>query len=326
MLPREHYTFTRKERNGIFVFFVLALFFMYGLPAIFKPGDRLSEAVLAKEFDISDTLDYRGLDAESADGTESDFVRGGTVGSFTYYNNKRPREKFAFNPNNVGMDSLLRLGFSKFASNNLINYRNKGGRIYDLDKLKSIYGMDQALIEELREFIVFDVQPVAEKKEPPEKPEFTKNKIATVELHFVELNGADTTELMKLKGIGRYKATRIIEYRQRLGGFLDVSQLREIPQIEDSLYYELEPFLSVNPELIQKTDLNAADYRTLIRHPYMTKEAVNLILNYRKQHGPYKKPEEIKRIRAFKEDFVNKILPYIKADNPVVQQEGSFQN
>ena len=325
MQLKENISFTRKERNGIFVFLILSILIIYGIPAIFNSGAEGNNALFSKRFNIADTLDYKGLDGDNEYSVEKDFGQGRTYTGRYFGKNTREKEKFYFNPNTISKDSLLRLGFSNFAANNLINYREKGGKIYSIDKLKSIYGMDAHLIDEIKSFIQIESNLKTETENSVWKEkEFTgQSKIPEVTLSFVELNSADTADLVALKGIGKYKATKILQYRERLGGFLDVNQLLEIPQIEDTLFYKIEAFLSVNPEPINKIDLNTADFRTLIRHPYMTKDAVNLILNYRKQHGPFTKAEHIKRIRAFKEDFVNKILPYLKAEVPVVKEESA---
>ncbi|NDF99641.1 MAG: helix-hairpin-helix domain-containing protein, partial [Chitinophagia bacterium] len=74
----------------------------------------------------------------------------------------------------------------------------------------------------------------------------------------MSLNESDSVSLEKLPGIGPVLASRIIRYREKLGGFYHRSQLREVYGIDDSLYAFLEPFIETGAEdrLLKKIDLN----------------------------------------------------------------------
>ena len=51
----------------------------------------------------------------------------------------------------------------------------------------------------------------------------------------VELNTADTATLKKIPGIGSYYARRIVDYRNRLGGFVSVAQLKEMGELPENI-------------------------------------------------------------------------------------------
>lgn len=61
----------------------------------------------------------------------------------------------------------------------------------------------------------------------------------------VNLNTADKKCLMTLPGIGEAKASAIITYREEKGGFRDISQLKEISGIKDSVYEKLKDRITV---------------------------------------------------------------------------------
>ncbi len=50
------------------------------------------------------------------------------------------------------------------------------------------------------------------------------------------INNAAYDDFMAVKGIGDAKATAIVEYREALGGFTDVEQLKDLTAISDKLY------------------------------------------------------------------------------------------
>lgn len=310
---KEHIYFTKQERNGILVFMSASMlvWFLSNFWPVSKSEGKFPD--LKAFYKNADSLEYFGTDGSDEYGIDRDFS-----GSYSGINNNRKErfkftrgERFHFDPNTVSEDSLLRLGFSPFAASNLLNYRNKGGKIRNIDKLKSIFGMDTSFIEYLKPYINFSE---SETEFSGIKSKRSAN-ISVVSLQFAELNTADSINLVNIRGIGPYRASKILAYRQRLGGFLSTEQLKEIPQIGDSLFNEIQHFLEADPEKIKKININTADFTTLIRHPYLDKKSVNLILNYRKQHGPFGRAEEIKRIRAFTEDFVKKILPYLSVES-----------
>ncbi|MBK9257540.1 MAG: helix-hairpin-helix domain-containing protein [Saprospiraceae bacterium] len=308
---KDNFSFTRQERSGIITFLILS-FFLVSVFKLFLRNDVANSDYKLTEYLLqADSTDF--FENSEENNIENDFSNK----SQSYYNKenkKSTRLRFTFDPNLISEDSLLMLGFSKFAAKNLANYRNKGGKIQDSEKFKTIYGMDTVLINDLQDFIV--ISDIFKHVNRPQysKDNFSKNEIKVVSLQFVELNSADSVQLTGIKGIGPYKASSIIRYRKRLGGFLDVEQILEVKGISDSLYLEIKDFMEVDENLINRININTADYKTLISHPYMEKNAVNLILNYRKQHGSFQSPKEIKRIRAFKEEFVNKILPYLSVE------------
>ncbi|WP_370325648.1 helix-hairpin-helix domain-containing protein [Euzebya sp.] len=61
----------------------------------------------------------------------------------------------------------------------------------------------------------------------------------------LDLNTATTAQLEALPGVGPVMAQRIVEHREAIGGYLDVTQLLEVPGIGPGRFAELEPLVSV---------------------------------------------------------------------------------
>lgn len=100
----------------------------------------------------------------------------------------------------------------------------------------------------------------------------------------IELNAADSAQLVVLKGIGPYYARKILRYRDQLGGFYRVEQLREI-RFE---HLEIDPLLSrfrVDTTLIRKQRLDTMAFRSVLRHPYLEYEHVVLIFEAKRKWG-----------------------------------------
>ena len=220
-------------------------------------------------------------------------------------------QRFVFNPNTTSFDSLLLLGFNKFAAKNLTNYVNKGGKIYDATKLKTIFGIDTNLVNQLSQYIRYPEKP---EKPTYKKDQYNKFNVDDSPIQPIEINTADSAQFYTLKMLGRYNANKIIRFRARAGGFMNKQQLLEFEIISDSLYELIEPYILVDPKGIQKINLNTADYKTFIKHPYFDPETIQKILKYRKQHGDFKDVRHLRRIRSLKEEIGERIIPYLTVE------------
>ncbi len=68
---------------------------------------------------------------------------------------------------------------------------------------------------------------------------------ATAVSYPINLNAATVEELVSIDGLGESRASAIIEYRDYLGGYTSVEQIKEISGIGDATYAKLAPYLTV---------------------------------------------------------------------------------
>jgi competence ComEA-like helix-hairpin-helix protein len=130
----------------------------------------------------------------------------------------------------------------------------------------------------------------------------------------LNLNTADSIELLKIKGIWPALAGRIVKYRKQLGGFLAVEQLKEVYGITDTLYLQFKPNITITTISIQKININTASINELKMHPYIDYKVANSIFLIRKNHGMYKKVEDIKKSDLINDELFSKIAPYLKTE------------
>jgi DNA uptake protein ComE-like DNA-binding protein len=128
----------------------------------------------------------------------------------------------------------------------------------------------------------------------------------------IELNSADTFALQQLRGIGPSFARRIVKYRERLGGYIDKSQLLEIWGMDTSRYNSIREHLVVNPDSVHPIDLNTVTFKQLLAHPYFPFEVTKAIMIYRKDHKMFKSVGELKEIRIISDSVYRKIRVYVK--------------
>ena len=63
--------------------------------------------------------------------------------------------------------------------------------------------------------------------------------------NLVNINTATVDELMKLPGIGEVKAKAIVEYRKKNGWFNDISELKNVSGISESLFEQIKELITV---------------------------------------------------------------------------------
>jgi competence ComEA-like helix-hairpin-helix protein len=187
-----------------------------------------------------------------------------------------------FDPNTASENELLNAGLSAFQASNLLKYRENGGSFACSEDLLKIYGIDSTFFSSVEGLIA-----IAEK---PAKI-FVDEK-ETLPL-LLDLNSADTAELQKLSGIGPAFATRILKYRELLGGFCNKNQLLEVYGFPEETFQVIKEDILVDSLKVSKLRINFVNYSDLLRHPYLKKGQVEAILNYRDRKGSFSSNEQL---------------------------------
>ena len=104
----------------------------------------------------------------------------------------------------------------------------------------------------------------------------------------LNLNSADTTELKSLPGIGSFFAKNIVDYRNKLGGFIEKEQLLEVYAFDTTRMSNIENLIVIDTIELRKVNINTDDFKTILRHPYIEYEDVKKIVNYRESKGMIK--------------------------------------
>ena len=249
---KEYFSFTKKERNGIFVL-LLILILLISI-TIYQNSVSYGEITLMDEEFLNDIEKFeKSLVSIKENKEKQDNIR--TDLNEKEEENIKPIELFEFDPNIVSKSELIKLGFSEKQIQNLLKYREKGGKFFCKTDLQKIYGIEKEQYEMLEPYI--NIQPTKEST----KTNDTKHELS------VEINSAEMDDLIKLKGVGKVYAEKIIKYRNKLGGFYKKDQLLEINGLDSARFFGFCDNINIDTSLITKLNLNESDYKTLIKHP-----------------------------------------------------------
>jgi DNA uptake protein ComE-like DNA-binding protein len=154
--------------------------------------------------------------------------------------------------------------------------------------------------------------PIGQKPQAPEKQHYTQNAKRRVPVQIIDLNSSDSASLEALPGIGPVLSVRIIKYRNLLGGFASIDQLKEVYGLSEETFSLIRNRVKADPSMIRKISINSAEYRQLIRLPYFEKSEAASILKYRELNGRINKLSDIVDNKIITEEKADKVKWYLE--------------
>lgn len=187
-----------------------------------------------------------------------------------------------FKPDSADSATWVNAGLKPYQARTMVHYLQKGGHIRTFDDLWKIYFMDSILYKKLSKILILDS---VHKDDNTIKHSKYSEKEEKFKYTVVELNAADSLQLIQLPGIGPVLASRIMRYRRLLGGFYSVGQLREVYGLQDHLTPSLQSLLKVNPAFVKTIDIKNAEFKELVHHPYIGYNSAKIIFKLRKDNA-----------------------------------------
>lgn len=312
----DYLSFTRKERIGVLtvLLLVLSIFFLpkvvgvSNLKNTSKADTAWVTALQKLERAEDSTQNLNSYASENAANYQYDRQ----VKNY----GKNKAELFFFDPNNLSDKEWQRLGLREKTIHTIQNYLRKGGHFRKPEDLQRIYGLFPNEYERIAPYI---------KINEPNKPKNNENfhnysnesmpsKTKSSRYSIIEINTADTTAFITLPGIGSKLSARIINFRDKLGGFYSVDQVGETFGLPDSTFQKIKPYLQLENTFIRKININTASIDELKAHPYIRYSLAHPIITYRNEHGPFEKVGDIKKIMVVTDEVFNRIMPYLKTE------------
>ncbi|MBN2523519.1 MAG: helix-hairpin-helix domain-containing protein [Bacteroidales bacterium] len=289
-LIKEYFSFTKSEIRGLMIILVIIIVLI---------GIRFIERKNASGFNIVyTTFSYKSDKKEEANtkmklcGKECNSALTCSKGELYEAN---------FDPNTATYDVMLSKGFAMDIVVQIMNYRAKGGRFNKPCDLLKIYGIDSALVMALLEKISIE----------PHDNCFENTVKKMPNPLIIDINRADSIQLQSVFGIGKVLSSRIVKYRDLLGGYYSTTQLNEVYGISDSLCSGFSSIFTIDTACIRKINLNMATIYDLKKHPYLNYYEAKAIVSYRRLIGPFESKKQLIDNYLLSETTYLKVAPYL---------------
>lgn len=294
---KDYFTFTSSERNGTLVLAFLILVFMLAPSVIrhVKFSRNSSNSAMNSAIDSF----FRSARFNPKDELEKSTF---SIAHEEVTRRSEPKQ-FPFDPNTVSLDSLVELGLSVKQAAVILRYREKGGHFDSAADLAKIYVLDSSMLAKLKPLVQISVKSDEQKRLNAEA--------MSSSMFPVELNTADTTQLMQIIGIGRSYANRITTFRNLVGGFYSINQLTDIYGITPELVASISTQVRIDSMAIRRINLNQVTYEELRTHPYLTDYQAKAIIYYRSKKGNISNPLELVQNKLVPTDKFQKLYPYL---------------
>ena len=199
-----------------------------------------------------------------------------------------------FRIDTVSVRYLRAIGaLSKRQAEAFVRWRDLSG-IYDMEELRDCYVVSDSVAAALEPYVIFPER----KARPIEEP--------------IELNTADSATLRSVSGIGPKTVVSILNYRERLGGFLRAEQLAEVPGVTERNYEKILKQIYCDSCKIRKIDINFASPKVLGKHPYIAPQALRKLLKARQLKGGWSTAGELVEQNILTREEAARLAPYLQ--------------
>ena len=292
---KSHFWYNKSQRNGIFILAILILllqvYIVFGYNSSIQKIDANSSQTLSfhKQIDSLKTVEI---------------------------DNRKPKV-YPFNPNYITDSKGEQLGLSLEEIDKLLSYRKEGNFVNSKEEFQEITNVSDSLLNIISPYFKFpdwvnkrnsklNVKISSATNVYYAKPEY---KLSTT-----DLNKATALDLKSISGIGEKLSERIIKYRSKLQGFSIDKQVHEVWGLKPQIADKVIAVFKVN-ELpnIQKTNVNTASFKELLKNPYVDYELCKLIFEYRDEVAELQNISELKNINGFPLELYDRIVLYLVA-------------
>lgn len=301
---RDYFTFSKKERIAAIVLIVIITVFLF-LPNFFS--------IKKEKVVVDEQTKQKILSQQQQKKSYYKNYQKNDDNETNYYTNNDDASTnsilFEFDPNTLDANGWRKLGLREKTINTILNYISKGGKFKQPDDIRKIWGLKKEEADRLIPYIKINNSTTTYSKNTQQKNSTTNSSEI-----YLDINTATVEQLKTIPNIGNQLPYKIVSFREKLGGFIYMAQVKETYGMSDSTFQKILPYLHLQPTEIRKLNLNTATEYEFNAHPYIDKTLSKALIIYRTQHGGYKLVSDVKKIVFVTEDVFKKIEPYLKVE------------
>jgi len=291
----------KSEQKGVIVL-VLILFIIFlldaFLPKLIQPKDKINPSFK------KDIQQFISAQKQLDDSLR--FIRLQRLGKLDYKLAIRFLHPFSFDPNTISQLQMKQIGLNARQIKNIVNYRLHKGCFFNKSDLNKIYSLSKVEIKILTPFVFIKTKTTKKEKHFP-----SSDTTFTSTYPPLEINSCDSASLVKYLHFSPWMAARTIKYRHYLGGFYSKQQLKEVYGMKAKILKKTSSCLTLDTSLIHKIDLNRAQFKTILHHPYIDYKTTKYLINKRNTLHGFSSLDQLKALHIFPDSIFDKIRHYL---------------
>lgn len=232
--------------------------------------------------------------------------------------------------NTVEVSEWTKLGFSDKQAQVIIKYKNMIKGFERKEDLLDVFIISDSLYKTIEPYLVCNeitqndraIEPKIEASEDPNKgcKDYSQNVSRIIPAHSnknellvkKDINSLDSIELIGIRGIGPYSASKILRYRRQLGGYVNLDQLKEVKAIRPKNFEIFSEGFFVDSSKVTKININTCSFSELLKHPYFDYYFTKKIFEYREENGKITSLPDLMKIEFIDSVYFNRIGPYLR--------------
>jgi DNA uptake protein ComE-like DNA-binding protein len=234
------------------------------------------------------------------------------IDSISISKDENVQKIYPFNPNFITDYKAYQLGLSIAEFDRLTAFRAENKYVNSAAEFQSITRVSDSLLAEIAPFFKFPDW-VNKKKNNYNPNQFKQSNPNKAILGQTDINVASQEDLVKIYGVGAVTAQRILDFRERLGGFVDIQQLNDIWGINSQAVTEIEKFFYVgDSQILKRLNINKANMKSISDFPYFNYTLAREIVTYRTMNNGITKIEDLTKINGFPAEKLKIIALYLE--------------
>lgn len=298
----------RAERSGILSLLAIAslfVFLAYLIPSEYEGYDA----------DLNLLATYLPEEAKPAASTAFASSRSGREKK----EKAQPYLPERTDPNAMSKAQWIASGLSPSQADAVLKYKARAGGFRSREDLAKVFVLPDNWLADFGDRLVFpELASTArehgdKRKEhlPEEFPSRPEPVIQAVEP--LELNTADSAQLVAIRGIGPSSAQRLLNYRKALGGFIHPEQLEEVWGLHPNVRATMTEALSMDASKIVKRNINELSLDSLASHPYIDWKLARSLVSMRERKGSFAELNELREHHRIDDSLYHKLSHYFYA-------------
>ncbi|TDR19707.1 ComEA family DNA-binding protein [Flavobacterium cheniae] len=287
---KSYFLFSREHRSGIFLLFAIIIlvqlsYIFFGDYFITKNNTTEDKAWLLVQNEI-DSL-------KSIQSTKKDTI-------------------YPFNPNYITDFKGYKLGMTIQEIDRLHAFRKQGKFVNSVEEFQQVTKVSNAFLSKISPYFKF--------------PDWVKNKGTATSEKFhkflpkekekiiqKDINVATREDLIAVYGIGEKLADKILQEKEKLGGFVSMEQFQFMWGISPEAISDLEKRFTIKSQIgIKKIAINDLSQKELAKFPYFNYALAKEIVIYRTMNSGIKNIDDLTKIKGMPNEKIKIIALYLE--------------